>query len=119
MATHNEFGKKAEEMAEALLLKKGYEIKEKNYRYDRAEVDIIAQINNQVVCVEVKARSSIFFGDPQSFVNNKKIRLMVKVMDYYMIDNNINMEVRFDIVAVFRNKEKYTIEHFEDAFYHF
>ncbi|QLE00754.1 YraN family protein [Galbibacter sp. BG1] len=119
MATHNEFGKKAEKMAVELLKSKGYDILEINYFYDRAEVDIIAAINNRIVAVEVKARSSSFFGDPQSFVNKKKIKLMVKAMDFYLNENNIDLETRFDIVAVVKNKDKYEIEHIEDAFYHF
>lgn len=119
MATHNVFGQKAEEMAVALLLKKNYNILERNYRYNFAEVDIIAEKDNQIICVEVKARSSIFYGDPQSFVVPKKIKLLVKVMNHYITANDINKEVRFDIVAVFKNNEIYDIKHFEDAFYYF
>ncbi|EIJ37961.1 putative endonuclease related to Holliday junction resolvase [Galbibacter orientalis DSM 19592] len=119
MAVHNVFGQKAEEMAVALLFKKGYTILERNYRYNFAEVDVIAEINNQIICVEVKARSSIFYGDPQSFVIPKKIKLLVKVMNHYIIENGIDKEVRFDIIAVFKNKGIYDIKHFEDAFYYF
>ncbi|MCM5662008.1 YraN family protein [Galbibacter mesophilus] len=119
MATHNEFGKKAEKLALELLVSKGYEILETNFTYQKAEVDIIARFNQTIIAVEVKARSSLFYGDPQSFVNKKKIKLMVKAMDFYLVDRAIDEETRFDIVAVFKDKEQYDIKHIEDAFYFF
>lgn len=119
MAKHNELGEIGEEMATEYLLRKGYIILEKNYRYDRAEVDIIAEDKNQIVIVEVKTRTSDFFGDPQQFVTANKIKQLVKVANYYLIDNDIDMEARFDIVAILINKKQKRIEHFIDAFYHF
>ena len=38
MATHNELGKKGEELAVEYLEKKGYKILEKNWYYKKAEV---------------------------------------------------------------------------------
>jgi putative endonuclease len=55
MADHNDFGKLAEELAENFLVEKNYKILAKNYRYLKAEIDIIAQFENQIVIVEVKA----------------------------------------------------------------
>ena len=72
MAKHNELGEIGEEMAVEYLLDKGYIILERNYRFDRAEVDIIAQDNEQIVIVEVKTRTSDFFGDPQSLYRLEK-----------------------------------------------
>ncbi|MEL4306744.1 YraN family protein [Joostella sp. CR20] len=119
MATHNDFGKEAEAQAVSFLRKKNYVIHEQNYRYNFAEVDIIAEVDNMLVCVEVKARTSNFFGDPQSFVSSKKIKLMVKAMDYYITQHEIEKELRFDIIAVLKQNNKISITHFEDAFYHF
>lgn len=119
MAVHNELGELGEEMAVDYLSKKGYTILERNYRYDRAEVDIIAQDKEQIVIVEVKTRTSSFFGDPQDFVSRRKIKQLVKVADYYMQHKEIDKEVRFDIVAVLVNKKQESIEHFIDAFYYF
>lgn len=119
MAEHNELGELGEEMATDYLINKGYVILERNYRYDRAEVDIIAQDKEQVVIVEVKTRTSNFFGDPQEFVSPGKIKQLVKVADYYLIHNEIDKETRFDIVAILINKKEESIEHFIDAFYYF
>ena len=69
--------------------------------------------------VEVKTRNSDFFGDPQEFVTPSKIKLLVKAANEYIISNDLDMEVRFDIIAVIKNKMIEKIEHFENAFYHF
>jgi len=119
MATHNELGKIGEELAAQHLLAKGYKILDRNYFYEHAEVDIIAQKDEYVVCVEVKTRNSDFFGDPQSFVTPGKIKQIVKVMNAYLEENDIELETRFDIIAVLKNNTTEQITHYEDAFYHF
>ncbi|MCX2680926.1 YraN family protein [Galbibacter sp. EGI 63066] len=119
MAEHNDFGEKAEQMAADHLLSQGYEILERNYRFGKAEVDIIALKNDCLAAVEVKARSSTYFGEPQSFVSKKKIRLLVKAVDHYVVKNDLDVEVRFDIITVLRINKMHEIKHIEDAFYHF
>jgi putative endonuclease len=121
MAQHNELGEWGEQFATEYLLKKGYEILERNYYYDRAEVDIIAKTKagDYIVCVEVKTRNSDFFGDPQSFVSQGKVKLLVKAMDAYLIENDISLETRFDIIAIIKNKSQEELMHYENAFYHF
>lgn len=119
MARHNELGKKGEQLAVNHLIKNGYEIVERNYRFDKAEVDIIAKQKDILAIVEVKTRSSTDFGNPQDFVKPKQIQRLVKAVDEYVTINNLDVEVRFDIVAIVMNGKQYDIEHFEDAFYHF
>jgi len=119
MASHNDFGNQGEEIAIEYLQKKGYTIVEKNYRYLKAEVDIIARKGNELIAVEVKTRSSLSFGNPQDFVSKKKIQLLVKAMDYYVVENDLDVEVRFDIIAIHQTKIKTNIEHLEDAFLYF
>ncbi|TYP76182.1 YraN family protein [Aquimarina intermedia] len=119
MAGHNELGKEGEKMAVAFLQKKGYVVLETNYRYQKAEIDIIAQSENTVVVVEVKTRSTPEFGNPHEFVKPKQIQSLVKAIDHYINANDLDMEVRFDIVSIIKNKAGTNIEHLEDAFYHF
>lgn len=119
MAHHNELGMLGEDIAAAYLLRKGYKIHRRNFIYDKAEIDIIAEKDGMIVVVEVKTRNSSFFGDPQSFVSKGKIKLLVKAANEYMISNNLEQEVRFDIVAILKNKYIEQLEHFENAFYHF
>ena len=119
MAEHNELGKLGEELAVAFLQKGGYEILETNWTFQKAEIDIIAQKENILAIVEVKTRSSIDFGLPQDFVKPKKIQLLVKAVNEYVISNNLDVEVRFDIIAIHKTAKSFDIEHLEDAFYHF
>ena len=119
MAIHNELGKKGELLAANFLLKKGYTILEKNWRYLKADVDIIAQNKGTLVIVEVKTRSSDYFGDPQDFINPKKIQLLVEAANEYVISRNLDVEVRFDIIAILLNNKTKKIEHLENAFLHF
>ncbi len=119
MAEHNDLGKLGEEMAVNYLQKNGYEILEKNWTFQKAEIDIIAKKENVLAVVEVKTRSSIDFGLPQDFVKPKKIQLLVKAINEYVIKKDIDAEVRFDIIAVNKELNKFNIEHLEDAFYHF
>ena len=119
MAQHNELGKKGEQLAVDFLLKNGYDIVERNYRFDKAEVDIIAQKDDILAIIEVKTRSTTDFGDPQDFVKPKQIKNLVKAVDEYVTVNDLNVEVRFDIIAIVKEKDGYNIEHLENAFYHF
>lgn len=119
MAYHNELGKIGEQLATDYLLSKGYEIVCRNYFYQKAEIDIIAKHDNMMICVEVKTRNSDFFGDPQDFVTPSKIKLLVKAMDAFIVENDINLETRFDIIAILKNKSTETLTHYENAFYHF
>ena len=119
MAKHNELGKKGEQLAVDYLGRNGYEIIERNYRFDKAEVDIIAKKEDTLAIVEVKTRSSIDFGNPQDFVKPKQIQRLVKAVDEYVTVNGLNVEVRFDIIAIVKRGKAYDIEHLEDAFYHF
>lgn len=120
MAYHNELGKLGEELATQFLIREGYTILERNFVFDKAEIDIIAQKEEgEIVVVEVKTRNSNAFGDPQDFVTPNKIKLLVKAANEYIIESNLDAEVRFDIIAVLKNKKEERIEHFKNAFYHF
>ena len=119
MATHNELGQKGEEFAVKYLQNNGYEILEKNYRFLKAEVDIIAKKQNVLIVVEVKTRSTNYFGSPQDFVNPKKIKLLVTAIDNYIIEKDLDIEVQFDIIALIQERGEFKIEHFKNAFLHF
>jgi putative endonuclease len=119
MAKHNELGKKGEQLAVDFLLENGYDVVERNYRFQKAEIDIIAQKGDLLAVVEVKTRSTSDFGNPQDFVKPKQIQHLVKAIDQYVVSNLLDVEVRFDIIAIVKEGESFKIEHLEDAFYHF
>lgn len=117
MAEHNDFGNLAEEMAVDFLIQKKYKILLRNYRFQKAEIDIIASFDQQIIIVEVKARGSDIFMEPQEAVTKTKIKSLVKAADHFMESNNLDQEVRFDIIAVLPNSSgKLEITHLENAF---
>lgn len=119
MANHNDLGKLGEELAADYLQEQGYTVIERNWTFQKAEIDIIAQKAETLAVVEVKTRSSLDFGNPQDFVNPKKIKLLVKAINEYVNQKDLEIEVRFDIIAIHKEGRKYKIEHLINAFYHF
>ncbi|MGG7470099.1 YraN family protein [Chryseobacterium arthrosphaerae] len=117
MADHNDFGKIAEDLAAGHLQKNGYKILARNFRFQKAEIDIIAEKDNLVIIVEVKARSTDAFMLPQEAVTKTKIRSIVSAANHYLEEFNKGNEVRFDIITVLPDeKRQLTIEHIPDAF---
>lgn len=119
MAQHNQLGKEGEQIAVDYLIEKGYEIKVRNWRFKKAEIDIIAQKDNILIAVEVKTRSSDDFGDPQEFLKPKQKNLLIGAMDEYVVSKDLDVDVRFDVIGIIKNQNETKIEHFEDAFFHF
>jgi putative endonuclease len=119
MAAHNELGKLGEEMAANFLKENGYAILDTNWRFQKAEIDIVCRINNTLVVVEVKTRSSIEIGLPIDAVTSKKIRLLTRAIDEYVCAKNLDVEVRFDVISIHKEDNSFVIEHLTDAFYHF
>ena len=119
MAKHIELGKKGEQLAVDFLLENNYIIIERNYRFNKAEVDIIAQKKDVLAIIEVKTRSTTDFGNPEDFVKPKQIQRLVKAVDQYIILNDLDVEARFDIIAIVKDDINFKIEHLKNAFYHF
>ena len=116
MAEHNELGKKGEELALKHLKDRGYKILETNKRYQRDELDIIAEKDNLLIIVEVKTRINDYFGKPEEFVTRAKQKRIVNAADQYIMENDIDLETRFDVVSVITNQKRTEINHIEEAF---
>ncbi len=120
MAKNNSqyLGKHGENLAKLLLQEKGYTILETNWRYKKLEIDIIATHKNQIIVIEVKARSGSEFGNPEDFVTKQKQKFLVSAANNYIETKNIELECRFDVIAIlFKADETPEINHLEDAFY--
>ena len=117
MAHHNDLGSKGEELAKNYFCKNNYKIKATNWRFGKNEIDIIATKENTLVIAEVKTRSTRFYGDPEVFVTKTKQRFLIKAAHAYIMQNNIDLDTRFDIIAVVINQNEIKIHHIEDAFY--
>jgi putative endonuclease len=117
MARHNQLGKKGEEIAAGYLRGKGYIILDRNWRHEKDEIDIIALEDEVVVIVEVKTRGTDFFGEPEEAVDNRKQQYLVRASEAYLIEKNLEKEIRFDIISIIINGNKQILRHIRDAFY--
>ena len=113
--TNTELGRKGENLAAEYLIEKGFEIIQFNYRYGRAEIDIIAIDKNILVFVEVKYRTSTKFGFPEEFVDKPKVKRIKTAAESYIFEKNWTSDIRFDIVSIVEVR-KIAIEHFIDCF---
>ncbi|MEZ4829389.1 MAG: YraN family protein [Bacteroidia bacterium] len=120
MAAHNDLGKMGEDIAAGLLEAKGYHIMDRNYRYLKGEVDIVALRLEpaELVFVEVRTRSDTSHTFPEETVSKQKQAMMFKVADSYIYEKQLfTVPVRFDIIAIgMDNPEHPLIHHIEDAF---
>ena len=116
MTSTKEKGQDGEEMAIAHLLKKNYSIKEQNWRFAKYEVDIIAVKDETIVFIEVKLRSSEYFGAPEIFVSTKQKLNLIRAANRYIDQNKIQWEARFDIISIVISTQGSRLKHIEDAF---
>ncbi len=116
MAQHNDLGRQGELLAQKYLNQNGYQILETNWQYRHAEIDILAIKENILAVVEVKTRTSEHYGKPEAFVSKKKIKLLMEAVNHYVEIKNLDVEIRFDIIAIIKNQYREDIEHLENAF---
>jgi putative endonuclease len=114
--SHN-LGNEGEDIAKNHLLSQGYEILETNWRFKKYEIDIISKKDNLIVFVEVKSRSSDAFGEPEVFVSAKKQRFLISAAHQYILQNNIELESRFDVIAILVKQGDCFVNQIEGAFY--
>ena len=117
MAKHNELGKKGELIARKFLEAKGFKILETNWRHEKDELDIIVKDDDELVIIEVKTRSTDYFGDPSEAVGKAKEEFIIRAAEAYIEIHDLNMDIRFDIISIITNSNEEIIEHIKDAFY--
>lgn len=105
-------GKKGENAAADYLKTLKYKIVETNYHSIYGEIDIIAKINSEIVFVEVKYRTTGYFGDGLEAVGKKKQDKIIKTALIYMNEYNIQSPCRFDVISI----DGGVIKHIENAF---
>lgn len=111
------YGSAGETLAANYLRKRGCQILERNWRYKKYEIDIIAQKDNLLLIIEVKTRKNGNFGEPEIFVTRKKQSFLIAAAHHYIIERELSLEVRFDIIAVLGLNETDSVKHLEGAFY--
>jgi putative endonuclease len=111
------FGKKGEDLATEFLIEEGYEILERNWRFKHIEVDIMARDQNTLIIAEVKTRTGNSYGEPYTAVDYRKQRYLIFAAERYLFSNNLDLEVRFDIISIIMDGNRPVIEHIKEAFH--
>jgi len=113
-----DIGNQGEQLAKEYLAHKGYKILHSNWRYQKAEVDIIAETQQFIVFVEVKTRAANRILEPEQAVDAKKQQLLITAANGYCDTFDVEKELRFDVVSVILTpNQSPEITHIEEAFY--
>jgi len=118
-AEHLELGARGEQLAAEYLEQKGYIILHRNWRNVHEEIDIIALEGNILLIVEVKTRSTDFFGEPEQAVTPAKQKKLAKAAEAFLEESQHKGEMRFDIISVTLKGKQPQIVQVKDAFYPF
>ncbi len=111
-------GNFGESIAAEYLLSNNYLILEKNWRFKKYEIDIIAQKNNVIHIIEVKTRNASEYGEPEDFVSKAQQKFIVTAANEYLMQNNLNFDCEFDIIAIKLQENKQSqLNHIKNAFY--
>jgi putative endonuclease len=109
-----EIGRLGENLAANYMAARGWEIVKRNFRYGKAEIDLIVKKDDWLLFIEVKTRSSSDYGEPEAFVDDKKIFQIHYAAEEYIFSRDWKGKVRFDVIAVKLGNPP-VVEHFEDA----
>lgn len=112
-----QWGIQAEKIVAEWLITRGYTVRERNWRpsVNHSEIDIIAQKDDTIVFVEVKARKDME-TDPLEAVNADKIKKVVRGANVYLRMQEQDFCYRFDVAAVNGTPDDYKLVYMEDAF---
>jgi len=116
MAQHFELGKQGEKIALQYLINKGYIIHHCNWRCGKIEVDLIAEKDERIVFIEVKTRSTSYFGEPEEAVDEDKEQQLINGAQIFAERHLLDEEIRFDIISIILNAHEVKINHIEEAF---
>lgn len=116
MAAHNEIGRRGEAWAQDYLRRQGYFVRHANWRCGHLELDLVAEKDGVLVVVEVKTRSTDYFGAPQEAVTARKMRRLVSAADAYIRQYGWSGDTRFDVITLIPAGDSFRLEHIEDAF---
>lgn len=113
-------GKDGERVAKRYLESLGFEFVAENYRYNRAETDLIFkdESKKRLIFIEVKTRRTKTFGEPEESVTEKKQEQILKSAEGFLMTHTEydDYEKRFDVMAIMIEDGKEKINHIENAF---
>jgi putative endonuclease len=98
--TNKSFGALGEQYAAQYLKKQRYKILVKNYNNKLGEIDLIARDGDEIVFVEVKARSADPLLSGQYAVNRQKQFHILRTASLYLQESGTKLQPRFDVIEV-------------------
>jgi putative endonuclease len=109
-------GKQGEDAAADYIIKHGYELLARNWRFKRCEVDAIACKGKVLHFFEVKTRSSNYIL-PEESVSTKKLGKLKEAAQEYLYQHPQWKMIQFNILSIIIRPDM-TIEYFliEDVF---
>lgn len=116
---HIQDGDWGEQVATEYLENLGYAVLFRNWRYKKAEVDIICVNQEKLVFVEVKYRKTDYFGEPENAISDEKIRKLQEAAEGFMDQYPKFDEILFDIISIVGPRKDAKLTHFKDAFFPF
>lgn len=120
MTTTNDIGDRGEDLAASFLQEAGYRMLERNYRFERNEIDLVCldpDKGGEVVFVEVKTRSGEKFGVPEASVTEDKQAAIIEVAQAYLHERKLEgAPSRFDVVGILLTSDEPDIRHHKNAF---
>jgi len=121
MTTTNDIGDRGEDLAASFLEENGYRVLERNYRFERNEVDLVCLDPDQggeIVFVEVKTRTGQGYGPPEASVTEEKKAALVEVSRAYLHERQLEgAPARFDVIGILLLDDEPAIKHYENAFW--
>ena len=94
-------GNVGEEMAMRELGRRGYVVRERNWRCAEGELDIVAERDNKLVFVEVRTRRGDRFGTPEESITLAKRAHLIAAAQAYLEAHSLqDRDWRIDVVAV-------------------
>lgn len=107
-------GRKYEKLAEEFLLKRGFEILERNWQAGHREIDLIARDGSAIAFIEVKGAKSDSYGHPAEKMTPRKKKNLIQAAEKYIIQSNLTgFDIRFDLITILDEK----LEYYRDAFW--
>ncbi len=88
MRISNPVARFGEEKACGYLIKKGYNIIDRNFRKGYGEIDIIATKDNILIFVEVKTRTTSLFGGAKEAISYLKLKKLTRTAQFYKFSHH-------------------------------
>lgn len=106
MNNNKETGNKGEEIAAGWLIKNGYRLLERNWRFRHWEVDIIAAKGQFLHFIEVKTRRSLRYGRPEESITRDKMSNLKNAAEEYQYQHPEWKYIQFNVLAITLIDEK-------------